>query len=194
MGFSALPFMLPLLMQEVFGYTALQSGAITFVSAIGAFGMRTMIKKVLRRFGFRNVLLWNAWIASGSMALFATFTETTAPAIMMTVIFIGGVFRALQTTCVNTLAFAEVTTEEMSHATSLSQMAQRISQSLGVAGSATLLHYTSGGGASLTLHAFTVSFLVVAAFSALSWLSFFLLPATAGNTLAGRGERPAADR
>ncbi len=188
-SFGALPFMLPLLMQEVFGYTPLQSGAITFVSTIGAFGMRTMTKRILRRLGFRTVLLWNSLIASASMALCATFTEHTGPAIMVIVIMLGGVFRALQFTSLNTLSFAEVNDSEMSHATSLSQMSQRIAQSVGVALSAVLLQIYSGGSGVLTNFAFSVSFIVVAIISASSCLSFFLLPQNAGDTLAGRRKR-----
>jgi len=185
-SFGALPFMLPLLMQEVFGYTPLQSGAITFVSTIGAFGMRTMTKRILRRFGFRTILSWNALIASASMAAFATFTEHTGPAIMMAIILLGGVFRALQFTSLTTLSFAEVKDSEMSHATSLSQMAQRIAQSVGVAMAASMLQFYSGGSGVLTNHAFTMSFLVVALVSASSCISFLLLPPTAGDMLAGR--------
>jgi hypothetical protein len=186
MGFSTLPFMLPLLMQEVFGYTPLQSGAITFVSAIGAFGMRTILKRILRRFGFRRVLSWNALIASCSIGLCATFAPGTAPAVMMAIILVGGFFRALQTTSINTLAFAEVGAAEMSHATSLSQMAQRISQSLGVAGAAALLRVCSGSSAAPTAKAFAISFIVVAVVASLSSVSFFTLSRGAGDALADR--------
>lgn len=188
-SFGALPFMLPLLMQEIFGYTPLQSGAITFVSTIGAFGMRTVTKRILRKLGFRTVLLWNALFASASMALCATFTESTAPAIMVIVILLGGVFRALQFTALTTLSFAETDDNEASHATSLTQMSQRIAQSVGVAASAVLLQFYSGGSDVLTNFAFSVSFIVIALISASSCLSFFLLPQNAGDMLAGRQKK-----
>lgn len=185
-GFGAIPFMLPLLMQEIFGYTALQSGAITFVSAIGAFGMRTIAKRILQRFGFRTVLCWNTVIASISIALCACFTPTTAPIVMVAMILLGGVFRALQFSSINTLAFADVASSEMSQATTLSQMAQRLAQSMGVAGAAALLRIGSGGSDALTGSAFSVTFVVVGLLSAVSLLSFVRLPADAGDGLAGR--------
>ncbi|MEQ1408254.1 DHA2 family efflux MFS transporter permease subunit [Neorhizobium sp. Rsf11] len=191
---GALPFMLPLLMQEVFGYTPLQSGAITFVSTIGAFGMRTITKRILHRFGFRSVLFWNALIASFSMALCALFTPGTAPVIMIVVILIAGFFRALQFTALNTIAFAETDEAEMSHATSLSQMAQRIAQSVGVAISAILLQFYSGGSETLTNHAFAMAFIIVAAISASSCFSFFRLPQNAGDVLAGRKMQATEER
>ena len=186
-GFGSLPFLLPLLMQEVFGYSPLQSGAITFVSAIGAFGMRTVAKRILRRFGFRTVLCSNAVIAGLSICLYAAFTQSTPPVAMMAVILAGGVFRALQFAAINTIGFAEAEEAEMSHATTLSQMFQRLAQSLGVAGSAALLGICSGGGP-LTLQAFSITFLVIGLFSGLSIVSFASLPRDAGDMLAGRAK------
>jgi hypothetical protein len=108
---------------------------------------------------------------------------------MIVVILIGGVFRALQTTSINTLAFADVGSEEMSHATSLSQMAQRISQSVGVAGSAALLRFCSGNSTVPTAKAFVISFVAIAVLAALSSLSFLALSDTAGDVLANRDAR-----
>jgi len=183
---GALPFMLPLLMQQVFHYTPLQSGAITFVSAFGAFGMRAIVKRILHRFGFRKVLLCNALIASGSMALCATFTPDSAPSVMIMIIMLGGFFRALQFTALNTLAFAQTTEAQMSHANSLAQMAQRIAQSLGVAVAALLLQYFSGDTGVLTNRAFEITFAVVGLIAASSCFSFLRLPNGVGDELAGR--------
>lgn len=188
---GALPFMLPLLMQEVFHYTPLQSGAITFVSAIGAFGMRAIAKYILGRFGFRRVLLCNAVIAGASIALFSTFTDQTAPAVMIVIILFGGFFRALQFTAVNSLAFAQTSEAEASHANALAQMAQRIAQSIGVAAAALLLRSFSGGEDALTDHAFEIAFLLVGLLAALSSVSFVRLPVGAGDELTGKRARPA---
>jgi Na+/melibiose symporter-like transporter len=187
-GFGALPFMLPLFLQVAFGYSPLQSGAITFASAFGAVGMRAATTRILHRFGFCRVLLWNSFIAGAFMAMFACFTPATAPLIIIAVVFAGGVFRALQNTSVNTLAYAEIKTSEMSHATVISQMVQRISQSLGVAFSAILLHVLSAGSAKPTTGAFAMSFIIIALICAFSGLTFLGLPATAGDVLVGRGD------
>lgn len=183
---GALPFMLPLLMQVVFHYTPLQSGAITFASALGAFGMRAIAKYILRRFGFRSVLLCNAVVAGSSMALCALFDHDTAPALMIAIILFGGFFRALQFTALNTLVFAETSESEVSHANALAQMAQRIAQSIGVAVSAVLLRYFSEDAGSLTSGAFQASFILIGVIAALSSLSFIRLPRSAGDELAGR--------
>ncbi len=185
-GVGATPFLLPLLMQQGFGYSPLQSGMITFFSAAGSFGMRTLSKRVLRRFGFRSVLIWNTMIASFFLALCATFTPDTPKVVMMGIIFLGGVFRSLQFTALNTIGFADLDAPLMSQATSFSQMAQRLALSLGVGISAFVLHRTSGGAAVLPVHSFAAAFLVIGALSCFSVVSFVGLSPDAGAELAGR--------
>ena len=185
-GVGAMPFLLPLMMQQGFGYTPLQSGMITFVSAAGSFGMRTSAKRILRRFGFRSVLIWNTLIASFFLGLCAIFTPDTPKAIMMAIIFLGGVFRSLQFTALNTIGFAEIDSPLMSQATSFSQMAQRLALSLGVAISAFVLHWTAGDATVLPVHSFASAFLVIAVLSTISVVSFVGLSGDAGAELAGR--------
>jgi EmrB/QacA subfamily drug resistance transporter len=185
-GVGAVPFLLPLMMQQGFGYSPIESGLITFVSAAGSFGMRTMSRQVLRRFGFRRVLVWNTLIASFFMLLCGLFSPDSSRAFMMTIIFLGGVFRSLQFTALNTIAFAEIEGPFMSQATSFSQMAQRLSLSLGVAISAFVLFLAGGEGAHIPVHAFAMAFVVVGLLSGLSLISFIKLDEGAGDEIAGR--------
>src|SRR5512141_1639163 len=64
LGLGALPFLLPLMLQIGFGMTPFQSGMITFATAFGAMGMKWATATILRRFGFRNILLVNSIISS----------------------------------------------------------------------------------------------------------------------------------
>src|SRR5215475_3335460 len=58
-GIGALPFLLPMLLQIGFHRTAFESGMLTFAAALGAMGMKTTAARILRRFGFRRVLIAN---------------------------------------------------------------------------------------------------------------------------------------
>ncbi|MDB5648712.1 MAG: family efflux transporter permease subunit, partial [Hyphomicrobiales bacterium] len=160
-GVGAMPFLLPLLMQEGFGYSPVQSGVITFVSAAGSLGMRTVARRILRKFGFKRVLIWNAFVASAFMAACATFRADSPQVVMMAVIFFGGVFRSLEFTSLNAIAFADVERSEMSHAMSFSQMAQRLSLTVGVALSALILHRVSGDASPIPVVAFEWAFLII---------------------------------
>ena len=76
-GVGALPFLLPLLLQIGFGLTPFQSGLITFSSALGAMTMKAGVATILKRFGFRTVLVANALISSALLAACAAFTPDT---------------------------------------------------------------------------------------------------------------------
>src|ERR1700675_1630743 len=64
LGIGPRPFLLPLLMQVGFGLSPFKSGLVTFASAVGAMGMKTLAARVIRTFGFRNIMVINAVVSS----------------------------------------------------------------------------------------------------------------------------------
>lgn len=193
LGIGALPFLLPLMLQVGFGMTPFQSGLITFASAAGAMGMKMWAATALKRFGFRTILVTNAVISAGFLAACAAFTATTPVTVMLALLLVGGFFRSLQFTSINTIAYAEVDAARMSRATALVSVGQQLSISAGVAMGAfaveTALKFR--GDATLQAGDFPPAFLAVAAISALSVLIFVRLPAEAGAELADRLPAPA---
>ncbi len=77
LGLGALPFLLPLMLQVGFGMTPFHSGLVTFASALGAMGMKWSTAPILRWFGFRTILVFNAGISAVFLGLCATFTAST---------------------------------------------------------------------------------------------------------------------
>ena len=150
--------------------------------------MKVAATSFLRRFGFRNILVANAIISAGFLATCAAFTEATPAVVMLALLLVGGFFRSLQFTCINTLAYADVETARASRATSLVSVAQQLAISSGVAVGALAVETTVWlrGGGPLQAADFPPGFLVVAAISALSILMFAQLPADAGAELANR--------
>src|SRR5215813_836807 len=187
-GAGALPFLLPLLMQLGFGMTPFQSGLVTLSTAVGAMMMKSAVPPILRRAGFRNVLTWNALVASVMLSACAAFTHATPVPMMVAVLLAGGFFRSLQFTSVNVIAYAEVEPARMSRATSLVAVAQQLSQSVGVALGALALETVLRlkGQTGLTAEDFPPAFLLVGLVSASSILLFARMPADAGAEMADR--------
>jgi MFS family permease len=191
-GIGALPFLLPLMLQVGFGMSPFQSGLITFATAIGAMTMKVAAVTILRRFGFRTVLIANAVISSAFLATCAAFTQTTPVAAMVALLLVGGFFRSLQFTCINTIAYAEVETARVSRATSLVSVAQQLAISTGVALGALAVEMTVAfrGHGALEAQDFPPAFLAVALISALSAIIFARLSPDAGAELANRPPPP----
>jgi len=192
LGIGALPFLLPLMLQIGFGMTPFQSGLITFASALGAMTMKMAAATLLRRFGFRNILVANALVSAGFLAACASFTQETPVAVMLALLLVGGFFRSLQFTSINTIAYADVETARVSRATSLVSVAQQLAISSGVAFGALAVQLTvqSRGAGPLQASDFPPAFLAVAAISALSALIFMRLSPEAGAEMADRTPAP----
>jgi EmrB/QacA subfamily drug resistance transporter len=190
-GLGATPFLLPLLFQLGFGLNPLQSGLLTCMTAVGAMFMKTLTVSILRRFGFRTVLSLNGIAASASVAAFGLFTQSTPHVVIAVVLLLSGCLRSLQFTALNAIAFADVPHERMSQASSFSSMAQRLSQSAGIAAGAYLLQLSSTVQGHSTIEAsdFWPAFLAIGLISAAApFLHRRLLP-EAGIEVSGHGAR-----
>ena len=188
LGIGALPFLLPLLMQVGFGLSPFHSGLVTFASAVGAMGMKTLAARIIRTFGFRNMMTVNAVVSSVFLAACALFTVTTPLLLIIIILVVGGFFRSLQFTAINTVAYAEVEPAQMSRATTLVSVNQQLAVSAGVAIGAfsvesTMLmrHVTE-----LSAADFAPAFIVVAIISAISAYFFWQMPDDAGHEISGR--------
>jgi EmrB/QacA subfamily drug resistance transporter len=187
LGIGALPFLLPLLMQIGFGLTPFQSGLVTFASAVGAMGMKTLAARIIKAFGFRNVMMYNALISAVFVAVCALFTPATPLLLIMVILVVGGFFRSLEFTAINTVAYAEVDPARMSRATTLVSVNQQLAISAGVAVAAACVEATMlwHGASELTARDFWPAFIVVGVIAAVSAWSFYKLPADAGQEISG---------
>jgi EmrB/QacA subfamily drug resistance transporter len=192
LGLGALPFLLPLMLQVGFGMTPFQSGMVTFATALGAMGMKWATTTILRRFGFRTILVVNAVISSAFLGVCAGFTQTTPVAIMVLLLLVGGFFRSLQFTSINTIAYADVEPHRVSRATALVSVAQQLAVSTGVAVGALAVELTVHfkGNAPLQASDFPPAFVTVAAISVLSVFIFLRLSPDAGAEMANRTPAP----
>ncbi len=182
---GASPFLLAILLQVGFGLSAFSAGMITFTSAAGAMLMKLVATPIVRRFGFRRVLMFNALIAAAFIAACALFQADTPIWAMVAVLLIGGFFRSLQFTAVNALTYADLDSAQMSRASSFAATAQQLGISLGVACAAMTLNLsmTLRGGTEADRIDVMWGFAVIAVIVAASALSFRRLPARAGSQL-----------
>ena len=197
-GVGAIPFLVPLMLQVAFGMSAFSSGLLTFAAAAGSMTMKMSGGPILKRFGFRTVLLVNGAISALFMMVCALFTPATPTVSIFVLLLAGGFFRSLEFTSLNTLAFADVAKPKMSAATSLSSMVQQVSLGTGVALGAILLHVCLGlrnaPHGPLVTSDFQVAFVVIGGISLAAVALFLRLAPDAGWEVSGhrpRGLAPA---
>jgi len=189
-GLGAMPFLLPLALQEGLGMSAFESGSITCASAFGGLFMKSLASMVLGRFGYRTVLIFNAILAGMAIAACGLFTAATPHLVMLAVVLLGGFFPSLQFTSLNSIAYADIPSKDVSRATSLASVIQQLSLGLGVAiaGLTLQLSHHLQGHAVIVNSDFWPAFLTVGLFSVTSIPLTRRLAPDAGDELARRSK------
>ncbi len=187
-GVGAVPFLLPLMLQLGFKLTPFQSGTLTCAAALGALTMKFTAARILRRFGFRSVLVINGLVSAATLAVQGLFTPETSHLLILAVLLAGGFFRSLQFTSLNALSYSDVPQREMGTATSLYSVAQQLSLAAGIVCAASVLELAQylRGDSVLAVNDFAYAFFAVAVVSAFSVVSHLKLAADAGAEVSGR--------
>ncbi len=133
LGIGGIPFLFPLLYQVGLGFSPIQSGLLMMPQALAAMSLKLTMPHILRRFGHRNVLLSNTMMLGLLIILFATIGPGTPVWLIVIQAFAFGFFTSLQYTSMNTLAYADITEEQTSAASTIASTMQQMSISFGVA-------------------------------------------------------------
>ncbi len=197
LGIGAIPFLLPLMLQVGFGLNPFQSGSLTFAAAAGAMLMKFSASRLIRHFGFRNILIYNALISAAFLAAYGLIDATTPHWLLLAGLLAGGFFRSLEFTALNALSYADIDPQRMSRATGFVSVAQQMSSAVGVAVAAASVETVQWalGDTYLVARDMEYTFGVVAFVTLCSTLLFIRLSPDAGSEVSGarvRAEAPAA--
>lgn len=183
MGVSAVPFLVPVMFQIGFGYDAFKAGALLMAVFAGNLAIKPLTTSILKRFGFRRVIIGNGLLNVLTIAACATIAAGMPLWLVCVILFLSGVTRSMQFTALNTVAFADVPQASMAAANTLFSAAFQLAMGLGVALAAIAWRI----GALIVPPAiapaaqFRIAFLVVAAVSLIGIWDSLKLSARAGQ-------------
>ncbi|WP_189188909.1 MFS transporter [Streptomyces albiflavescens] len=188
---SAIPFLLPLLFQEVFGWSAVKSGAVVLFVFVGNIGIKPATTYLINRFGFRPLLIVSTLGLAGATAGCALFTAATPVSVIAVVAALGGAARSVGLSGYATIAFSETPQERLRDANALFATSHQLAAGLGVA----IVTVALRGGAALTddpRSAYAVAFVALGLLCLLPTAGALRLHQTAGDavrTVAAGQER-----
>lgn len=184
---GCVPFLLPLALQVGIGLNPFESGLVTCCAAFGSLVMKSLARRLLRRFGFRSVLVYNAVIVAVMITVFGMFTPATPMWVMALVVLVGGFFPSLQFTSINSIAYADLDSGDVARATSLASTVQQISLGMGITIAGVVLQTVAGaaGHTTLSYTDFQPTFAIMALFSLCSIVFSSRLGRDAGSALSG---------
>ena len=188
LGIGGIPFLFPLLYQVGLGFTPIQSGLLIMPQAAAALSLKFVLRKILQRFGYRRVLIFNTLMLGVMTLSFATIGAGTPVWLIVTQVFIFGMFTSLQYSSMNTLVYADVTDEQTSGASAITSTVQQMSISFGIAIGSLLTalfvpdrFHTS---APQMIHGIHLTFLILGGWTIVSSYIFLDLKKDDGNTLS----------
>ena len=186
---NASPFLLPLMFQVPFGMTAFQSGLLVLAMFAGNLSMKSVTTPVLRKFGFKSVLIANGVITAVLLLACGLLAPQTPKLVIVAVLFLHGLSRSMQFTSISTLAFVDIPKRLIGSATSFSAVTQQMSMGMGVAVGAVALRagaWIRGHSGGLpTLMDFHIAFGLVAVLALLAILDCLSLDPRAGSEVSG---------
>ena len=198
LGIGGLPFLLPLFYQLGMGMPAWQSGLMMMPAAIAAMTVKALAPHLLRRFGYRRVLIVNTCLIGVVIGLFALADRNTPIAVIVLLSFLVGSGNSMQFSSMNSLAFADIDASNTSMANTIASSMQQLSMSFGLACGSLLAGWYLGNlpqtdqiAVTNALHA---SFITLGIATVVSSLSFWTLRPGDGHALTAKSAAPVATR
>ncbi|VTM23226.1 High-copy suppressor of rspA [Raoultella terrigena] len=183
LGTGCVPFLMPLMLQVGFGYSAIIAGCMIVPTAVGSIIAKSTVTQILRWLGYRKTLV-GVTIFIGLMIAQFSFQSPAMPVWMLLLpLFVLGMAMSTQFTSMNTITLADLTDDNASGGNSLLAVTQQLSISLGVAISAAVLRFYEGFDNSSTVEQFHNTFITMGAITVVSALVFMLLKAKDGRNL-----------
>lgn len=192
LGVGGMPFLLPLLYQLGLGLPPWESGLLMMPTAAAAMGMKFLSAWLLRRHGFRRILIVNTIMLGLTLGVFSSVAPNTPLAMIVLLGLAQGFFNSLQFSSMNAMAYADIGPAESSMATSIASTCQQMSLSFGLACGSLIASWYLGNLPQTepvaVTNALHHTFLTIGGLTILSSLSFWTLRPSDGDNVS-RGSR-----
>ena len=133
LGISAVPLLLPLMIQISYGQSAVISGWIVAPMALTAMFGKSAVIKILNKFGYRNTLMINTFTIGVLITMMAIPGINTSFYWYIPLLGAMGFFNSIQFTAMNGLSIANLRDKQTSSGNSLLSVNQQIALGFGIA-------------------------------------------------------------
>jgi len=202
---SSVPFLLPLMFQNGFGWSPLHAGIMVAAVFIGNIGIKPTTTPLIRRFGFKPVLVFSSLASAATFALCALLTRETPEPLVFALLVCSGAFRSIGFSAYASVQYADILPGQLTSANAVSATIVQLATGAGIAVGALLLRLfesdsllSSGLGGVLSagpdgsrVAAYRGAFLSIAVLMLFSTADSLLLHRHAGAEVSRPGPAPA---
>jgi len=185
---SAAPFLLPLLLQDGFGWSPVEAGAMLMAVFAGNLLIKPTTTPLMRRFRLIPITTVATLVLAATFVGAALLEPGTPEPVVAVLFVVSGAARSVGFTAYNTLQFADVPAERMGPANAVASITTQLATGLGVAVAALLARSAADFfPAEDTAFAYRVALVAMAVVGVLSVVEGLRLPRGAGDAVrAGR--------
>jgi EmrB/QacA subfamily drug resistance transporter len=186
LGISSVPLLIPLMIQIAYGESAVVSGWIVAPMALTAIFGKTVVIRILHRFGYRNTLMANTFVIGVLICSFAIPGLHSSIYWHLPIIALLGFFNSIQFTSMNSISIADLRGYHTSSGNSLISVNQQLAIGFGVAFGLIVLKLFEGDVKLIhdeVHNAFRYTFVVIGSLTILSGFVFRRLHFRDGDNL-----------
>ena len=183
LGISAVPFLLPLLLQVVFKYSPSQAGWLLAPIAVGAIGIKPWVSKIIQRYSYRKVLVSNTILLGILIIILAQFNDPSYWIWFIPILVIMGACNSMQFSAMNTLTIGDLEGTQTSSGNSLMAVNQQLAIGFGIAFGAAMLNLLRERMELDMLMAFQTTYWILGILTILSGFQFLRLQPKDGDGL-----------
>ncbi len=200
---SAVPFLLPLMFQNGFGWDPLRAGVLVAAVFVGNIGIKPATTPLIRRFGFKPVLVFASLASAATFALCALLDAGTPEPLIFALLVASGAFRSIGFSAYASVQYADVVPAQLPSANAVSATLVQLATAAGIAIGALLIRVFEAGGPCwarraprrrIRRHRTGRRSWRMAVVMLLSTLDSLTLPRHAGAEVSRPGQAPAAAR
>lgn len=188
LGIGGMPFLIPLLLQVGYGYTATVAGLMMIPAALSNLIAKSLVVPIVNKLGYRNMLISNTFLLGFLICLFFFVNSESPIEFLLPLLFIHGGISSIQFTAMNTLSLADLDYTNSSDGNSILTITQQLSQTFGISVASLVLgmfkqweSLTNG----VDVQAFRYSFLFLGIITILSTFIFIQLRSSDGLAMSG---------
>lgn len=191
---SSIPFLLPLMFQAGFGWSPLHAGAMVAAVFIGNIGIKPATTPLIRRFGFKAMLIFASLSSAVTFTLCALLTAETPQTITFALLICSGAFRSIGFSAYASVQFADIGPAQLTSANTVSATLVQLATAGGIAVGALLIRVFEGLSAMPQDPAWPYrgAFLAMAVIMLASTADSLLLSRHAGAEVSRPQNQPAA--
>lgn len=190
---SSVPFLLPLMFQAGFGWTPIHAGIMVAAVFIGNIGIKPATTPLIRRFGFKAMLVFASLASAGTFALCALLTPETPQVLTFALLVCSGAFRSIGFSSYASVQYADIVPAQLTSANTVSATLVQLATGSGIAVAALLIRIFDGLGSFPQDDAgpYRGAFLAMAVLMLASTVDSVLLPRHAGAAVSRPAPEPA---